>query len=47
MLWTDTLQLIIMVAGIMIVLIFGTIKEGGISKVLEVNRLSGRLDLLE
>ena len=45
--WTDAIQLIIMVAGVIVVLIYGSIEQGGFFKVLEVNRLSGKLDILE
>ena len=46
-LWTDAIQLIIMLVGVIVVLIYGSIEQGGFSKVLEVNRISGRLDILE
>lgn len=46
-LWTDAVQLLIMIAGVLTVLIYGTLKEGGIVEVLRVNRLSGRLDFIE
>ena len=47
MLWTDTVQLIIMLVGVFIVLIMGVVKEGGFGSVWETNRLSGRLDFME
>ena len=46
-LWTDALQLCIMIAGIYVVLIYGTIEQGGFSNVWEANKLSGRLDFME
>ena len=46
-LWTDTLQLVIMLIGVFIVLIMGVVKEGGFGSVWETNRLSGRLDFME
>ena len=47
MLWTDAVQLCIMILGVLIVVIYGSIADGGFSKIWEVNRLSGRLDILE
>jgi len=46
-LWTDTLQFIIMVAGTVTVLVYGSVKEGGFGEVLRVNYLSGRMDITE
>ncbi|KAF6027668.1 hypothetical protein EB796_014024 [Bugula neritina] len=46
-LWTDTLQFLIMIVGCIVLLIFGTVKAGGPSEVWRVNKLSGRLDILE
>jgi len=45
--WTDTLQLLIMIGGVFVVLIYGTVKAGGIGVIWEASRLSGRLDMLE
>ena len=41
------MQLVIMVAGVLFLLIYGTELEGGIGNVWEVNKISGRLDFLE
>ena len=46
-LWTDTLQLLIMFAGIFTVFIAGVIHEGGFTEITSVSRKSGRLDVLE
>lgn len=46
-LWTDTLQLVIMVVGTFIVYITGVIKEGGFAEVYRVSKISGRLDIFE
>lgn len=46
-LWTDTLQSLLMVSGLVAVIITGVIKEGGIGNIWEVNRMSGRLDFME
>ena len=47
MLWTDTLQLLVMISGVILVLIMGVVKEGGFGEIWEVNKISGRLDFLE
>ena len=46
-LWTDTLQLMIMFAGVFTVLIAGSINEGGAAEIYRVNKMSGRLDVIE
>ena len=46
-LWTDTLQLFIMFAGLFTVFISGTIKAGGVSEIYRVSQQSGRLDIIE
>ena len=46
-LWTDTMQLAIMIIGIVVVYIVGVIKEGGFGEIYEVNNISGRLDIFE
>lgn len=46
-LWTDTMQLVIMIVGIVIVYIVGVLKEGGFAEIYRVNKLSGRLDIFE
>ena len=46
-LWTDTLQLIVMIAGVLTVLAMGIAEEGGFYQVWETSRISGRLDMLE
>lgn len=45
-LWTDTIQTVFMVGGLLTVLIVGFIREGGIGNVWEANLQSGRLDFL-
>ena len=44
---TDTLQLLLMFAGLITMLITGTIAAGGPSEVYKANKISGRLDVLE
>ncbi|XP_054261817.1 sodium-coupled monocarboxylate transporter 2-like isoform X2 [Macrosteles quadrilineatus] len=44
--WTDTLQTILMLAGVVVVLVMGTWHLGGPGVVWERNRLSGRLEFL-
>ena len=46
-LMTDTLQLVIMLAGCLTMVIAGTLSAGGPSEIYNVNKLSGRLDVLE
>jgi len=46
-LWTDTFQIFVMYAGIIAVIIVGSISEGGGSVIWENARLSGRLDFYE
>ena len=46
-LMTDTLQLVIMLAGCFTMVIAGTLSAGGPSEIYNVNKLSGRLDVLE
>lgn len=46
-LWTDTLQLIIMFVGIIGVFIAGVVHGGGPAEIYRVAKLSGRLDVLE
>lgn len=45
--WTDTLQTILMMAGVVCVLVIGTVKLGGPSVVFERNLQTGRLDFLK
>ena len=43
-LWADTLQMIIMVGGLIAVLVQGCIKAGGVSKVWEIAEKGGRIN---
>ncbi|XP_066266079.1 sodium-coupled monocarboxylate transporter 1-like isoform X1 [Branchiostoma lanceolatum] len=43
-LWTDTFQVCVMIAGFLAVIIQGCLQLGGISEVWEVNRQGGRLE---
>ena len=45
--WTDVLQCVIMILGIIAILIKGTIDAGGSSYVMTTNAKSGRLDLFD
>ena len=46
-LWTDTLQLLIMFEGVITVFTAGVIQEGGYAKVTKLGQQSGRLDVFE
>lgn len=46
-LWTDTLQLLIMFAGLFTMVIAGMIHAGGVADIYNVNKISGRLDIIE
>ena len=46
-LWTDTLQLLIIFVGVLIVFTAGVIHEGGLGGITKVSRQSGRLDVFE
>lgn len=45
-LWTDTLQSLLMVVGVIAVMAAGVHREGGVANVWEASRVSGRLDFL-
>eukprot|EP00105_Crassostrea_gigas_P033865 XP_019918013.1 PREDICTED: sodium-coupled monocarboxylate transporter 1-like [Crassostrea gigas] len=45
--WTDVFQSVVMFMGIFAILIKGTMVAGGISKVVESNKDSGRLDMFD
>ncbi|XP_059477404.1 sodium-coupled monocarboxylate transporter 2-like [Neocloeon triangulifer] len=45
--WTDTLQTIIMFLGLIVVMVFGTTQVGGLATVIERNAQSGRLELFD
>jgi len=45
--WADTLQLVVMVFGVIFIITYGSIQGGGFQEILEVNKLSGRMDILE
>lgn len=46
-LWTDTLQMIVMVGGVTATLVMGVVNTpGGLSQIWEDNLQSGRLDLI-
>ena len=47
MLWADTIQMVIMVGGFAATTITGIVHQGGLSKVLEDARISGRMDAVE
>ena len=42
--WTDTIQAFIMIAGMIVVCIVGTISAGGVGKVIELGRENGRFN---
>ena len=47
MIWTDVFQATIMVCGLIIVAVKGSIEVGGLSKVWEINKKFGRLDIFK
>lgn len=47
MVWTDTIQTIVMVAGSLIVIVVGTINVGGLSVVWERAQQSGRIEFFK
>ena len=47
MIWTDVFQAGIMIAGLVTVVIVGSMEVGGITRVLEINREYGRLKFFE
>ena len=47
MLWADALQMVIMVGGFAATTVTGIVHQGGLSKVFEDARISGRLDSVE
>ncbi|KAG7313328.1 hypothetical protein JYU34_000439 [Plutella xylostella] len=42
--WTDTLQIVLMYFGVIFVLVYGTWKIGGVAKVIELNEKGDRLE---
>ncbi len=46
-LWTDVFQVTVMMAGFLAVIIQGSMNVGGISRVFDIARDSGRLDVWE
>ena len=47
MVWTDVFQSVIMLAGLVIVAITGSIQVGGLQKVWEINQKYGRINFFE
>lgn len=45
MVWTDVVQAGIMITSVVMVGVLGTLKAGGLSKVLQLAEEGGRLDL--
>ena len=45
--WTDVFQSVIMLAGLVIVAITGSIQVGGLQKVWEINQKYGRINFFE
>ena len=45
--WTDVFQSVIMLAGLVIVAVTGSIEVGGLQKVWEINREHGRINFFE
>ena len=47
MVWTDVFQSVIMLAGLVIVAVIGSIEVGGLQKVWEINQKHGRINFFE
>ena len=47
MVWTDVFQSVIMLAGLVIVAVIGSIEVGGLQKVWEINQKHGRIHFFE
>lgn len=47
MVWTDTLQTVLMYFGVIFVLCYGTYLLGGINDVIEINKKGDRLDFFK
>ena len=47
MVWTDVFQSVIMLAGLLIVAVRGSLEVGGLSKVWEINKKHGRINFFE
>jgi SSS family transporter len=45
--WTDTFQILVMFGGLITIIIFGTLKVGGLSEIYELAKESGRLDFFD
>ena len=45
--WTDVFQSLIMIAGLIIVVVIGSIEVGGMTKVWEINKKFDRLNFFE
>jgi len=45
--WTDVFQSLIMISGLIVVVIVGSIEVGGFDKVWEINKEFGRLEFFE
>lgn len=47
MVWTDAIQIILMIIGIFTVAIVGTYQAGGVETIWERNKQSGRIDFFK
>ena len=47
MIWTDVFQSVVMLAGLVIVAVTGSIEVGGLQKVWEINKDHGRINFFE
>lgn len=45
--WTDTIQTVIMVGALTVVLVMGTINAGGFAEVWKKNKEGGRIDFFK
>lgn len=47
MIWTDVFQSVLMLVGLIVVCIVGTVSVGGVQKVIDINRDMDRLTIFE
>ena len=47
MVWTDVFQSVIMLAGLIVVAVTGSMEVGGLKKVWEINQNHGRINFFE
>lgn len=45
--WTDVFQIMLTVIGVVVILVYGSILEGGMGNVWRVSEAGGKLDMFE